>query len=214
MACWHFVGGDVVLTSNDETLGNWSAGSPSEDAEGAASVARRKPRLHERVSTYFFGDDVFISYGRRDGSRYAQALARALIERGISFYLDQWSVTTPGAELPPTLRRALRRSMMLVVVSTDAAKHSQSVDDEIKLFLATQRKVVPIAFDDTLSNAIWFKSVEGLPIARETESAPASNAPSTEIIDDIDRRRLSPGEAAGFAVPSALRSWPHWWPRS
>jgi len=76
----------MALTSNDETLGNSSAGAPSDDAEGAAIVARRKPRLHERAWTYFFGDDVFISYGRRDGSRYAQALARALIERGISFY--------------------------------------------------------------------------------------------------------------------------------
>jgi hypothetical protein len=177
----------MAVTSNDETLGNSSAGSPSDDAEGEAIVAWHKPRLHERALTYFFGDDVFISYGRRDGSRYAQALARALIERGISFYLDQWSVTTPGAQLPPTLRTALRRSMMLVIVATEAAKRSQAVDDEIKLFLATQRKVVPIAFDDTLGDAIWFRRVEGLPIARESESALASNEPSTEIIDDIDQ---------------------------
>lgn len=178
----------MALTSNDETPGNSSAGSPPDEAEGAAIVARRKPRLRERAWTYFFGDDVFISYARRDGSRYAQALARALVEKGISFYLDQWSVTTPGAQLPPTLRTALGRSMMLVVVATEAAKRSQAVEDEIKLFLGTQRKVSPIAFDDdTLSDAIWFSHVEGLPIKRESRSALGSNEPSIEIIDDIDQ---------------------------
>jgi WD40 repeat protein len=148
------------------------------------------PSWRERIASYFFGDDVFISYARRDGVKYAQALARAVNERGLSFYLDQWSVTIPGADLPAPLRTALRRSSLLVIVGTEAAQQSAAVESEIVLFADTQRKIIPISFDGLPTRARWYGRIEGLPIANEPAEAFASATPSKEIIDDIDQSML------------------------
>ncbi len=78
-----------------------------------------------------FGDDVFISYSRNDGSDYAAALGEALTRLNLSCRLDQWD-TEPGLEMPPRLVRAVRDSSLLVVIGSIGAAASPPVKREIE----------------------------------------------------------------------------------
>ena len=57
--------------------------------ENLPPVAKEGPVA--RAIRYFFGDDVFISYARRDATEYAAALAEELSTRNFTCKFDQWS---------------------------------------------------------------------------------------------------------------------------
>lgn len=99
----------------------------------------------ERARRWLFGDDVFISYSRYDGTTYAAGLGDALSAQGLSCQFDQWW-TQPGQEMPAALVAALRRSGTLVLVGTPGAAASTHVTDEVRLFLERGRPVVPAIF--------------------------------------------------------------------
>jgi len=115
---------------------------------------------------YLFGEDVFISYSRADALVYAAGIADRLSAKDFSCFLDQWG-TPPGQELPRSLRRALRRSSVLVLVGTPGAASSEAVGLEIREFVKTGRPIIPIDFDHALEKAAWFPYIVGL--ARTTE---------------------------------------------
>src|SRR5262245_47488398 len=109
---------------------------------GALPTAKKEARrfhfkaLPERIGRFLFGDDIFISYSRQDGSKYALALARKLAK--YQCYLDQLG-TTPGQKIPRRLKRKVRRSSIFVLVATQAAVRSAAVEEEVVLFLQTGR---------------------------------------------------------------------------
>src|SRR5687767_12802812 len=121
------------------------------DALGA--LRRLAASAIERGLGDLFGRDYFISYARRDAASYAARLARLLGERH-SVYLDQLDVPR-GAELPPRLRRALRRASVLVLLGSPQAARSASVRDELALFLSTERPALLVDVDKALDAAPW-----------------------------------------------------------
>ena len=99
---------------------------------------------------FLFGDDIFISYSRRDGAKYAAALANELSKPGndYSCFLDQWGASAANKLSKPVLR-AVDRSSVLVLIGTAGAAGSQLVQQEVKLFsrkkwLRSLRPVLPI----------------------------------------------------------------------
>lgn len=150
-------------------------------------IPRAPERVKERVVRFLFGEDIFISYARADGAPYAIALANELASRKYSCTFDQWG-TDPGAELPERLKRALRRSSVLVLISTKSATKSSAVQTEIETFLKTRREIIPITLDGTIKDAIWWPLINGLYVTAEKEQATGDLAnPSHVVINRIEQ---------------------------
>jgi len=141
--------------------------------------------MFEKLLKILSGDDIFISYSRRDGAGYAANLAKKLVDLRFSVYFDQWT-TPPGKDLPASLRRKLRRCSVLVVLGTPGAARSDHVRQEIAEFNTTGRTVIPIIFDsvrasdlvsrdgalvpadETIADAVWAPLIQGLALQPET----------------------------------------------
>src|ERR1044072_380936 len=149
-------------------------------------IGPAKEAITEKFRRYLFGEDIFISYSRHDAPTYAAGLANELAARNFSCKFDQWG-TEPGRELPEPLKRALRRSAMLVLISGKAATRSSSVRKEIEEFLKTGRMIIPIDLDGTIVTAPWWGLVEGLPVSPETPDNIKKGDPSEEIINRIQK---------------------------
>src|SRR5215831_7961211 len=103
-----------------------------------------------------FGYDFFISFtlgpSPRGTQSYASDLARRLRERDYTAFFSE-DEAPPGAELDATLKRALQRARVLIVVVNDAAlTDSKWIPEEVKVFRARhpRRPVIPINIGDTL----------------------------------------------------------------
>jgi WD40 repeat protein len=149
---------------------------PSEIARDRAQGAR--------AQRFFFGEDVFVSYARRD-SDYALALADELTKQELACFVDLWG-TPPGVDLPAELIGWLQKSTMLVVIGTESAAASENVMKEVLEFKKTKRPIIPITFVEdkdfrrirnneipedlkgTLEGAAWYEEIAG--IARTVES--------------------------------------------
>jgi WD40 repeat protein len=135
---------------------------------------------------FFWADDIFISYSRADGTNYAEGLASQLAKRGFSCRVDLWE-TSPGVELPATLRRALRSSKMFVLIGTEGAAGSPNVDLEVDEFLNTKRTIIPIYFGRMIDNALWLPKLRGLPFTGEVDhDALITGDPSDEVMSRIE----------------------------
>lgn len=138
-------------------------------------------RLRELVR---FGYDVFISYSRSDGLRYAQALYVGLNERGLAPFIDVVG-TSPGQSTPASVLRRLRRSSMLVLVCSSGAAASKNISEEIEAFIPTGRNIVVIDMEGALLGAVFMDHLGGLPVQAETMSALALGKPSAAIVDAV-----------------------------
>jgi WD40 repeat protein len=125
-----------VLSSRERTMTRVAAGSET----SKPSTLRFEARWFARLLS---GDDIFISYARRDASSYVLALANRLISNGLSCFLDQFNGET-GITLPPGVVKALGRSSMLVVVATPGTIGSVSIDKEVRLFRDYPGRARPI----------------------------------------------------------------------
>ncbi|WP_327212711.1 TIR domain-containing protein (plasmid) [Rhizobium beringeri] len=97
-----------------------------------------------------FGYDFFISYCWADGQRYATALAKSLEERGYELFLDRKDYD-PGDDWVRIGSWSLARTSQLILVGTAGALDSPPVLREVQRFSATKRRIIPIAFGDSLS---------------------------------------------------------------
>lgn len=136
---------------------------------------------------FIFGDDIFISYSRRDGANYAAALASELSEPGRDFscFLDQWGAEATNHLSKPVMR-ALGRSRVLVLVGTPGAIESNFVKQEVEHFsrqgwLRSHRPILPINIAGALDRVEWEK-LTGLHRTPETEEARAGGLPSETVI--------------------------------
>jgi WD40 repeat protein len=136
---------------------------------------------------FLFGDDVFISYSRRDGANYAAALANALSQpgRGLSCFLDQWGASA-AEQLSAPVRRALDRSSVLVLVGTRGAAESVLVREEVQRFsrrrgLRGARPVLPINVDGAFDRVAWAE-LTGLHRTPDTEEARRDGLPSEPVV--------------------------------
>jgi len=131
-----------------------------------------------------WGEDVFISYARMDGTDYANNLATRLTRMGFACRIDQWD-TSAGKELPPALRRALMRCRMLVLVATPHAGVSKHVCSEVEWFRGISGNIVPIDLGGYTPKAIWYGQIDGFAPVKETVAARDSARPSLAILRRI-----------------------------
>lgn len=147
-------------------------------------ITRKRETLLKRLERFFFGDDLFISYSRTDCAIYAADLARRLSKHGFSCRFDQWG-TQPGKKIPPELVRAIRRSSTFVLLGTHGAAESQPVREELEVFLATGRMIVPVDFGGAIGKAPWKPMIEGLYISQERQEALTSASASRHLVARI-----------------------------
>lgn len=139
--------------------------------------------LCEAFIRSLFGEDIFISYSRKD-TAYILQLANLLLERGISPYVDQWA-SPIGAELPQSLKRALSRAKMLVVVATSDSAVSENVELEIRHFMTTNRPVCIVNVAEALGTARWRRFIPGPEPIKEADTALKSTTPSSDVVARI-----------------------------
>lgn len=158
-------------------------------AQSQAALARVWVAV-EALLRYVFGRDIFISYSRADGGKYAPNLVLALQAKRpkLSCYLDKW-IAPPNSELPPSLQHQLRWSGLLVLICTEHAVASEFVRKEIRLFSQSGRAVVPIDVDRYFyklksDSDIW-KNIGGASPEDETAAAVRSGNPSDPVVDRI-----------------------------
>jgi hypothetical protein len=157
-----------------ERLPGRSAGSPRPIA------FRIRRGLIERL----WGYDVFISYSRKDGAPYASGLAARLSGLNFACVIDQWGMSAPGVAIPKAFRRLLRSCRALIIVGTEAAGTSLNVADEVGEFAKTSGTIVPIDLDGSISRAVWWPRIVGLPIAIEPAGVSATE-PSEDVLARI-----------------------------
>lgn len=143
-------------------------------------------------SKFLLGDDIFISYSHADGATYAAGLADKLAERSFTCRFDMWGAE-PGKQMPKSLKKALARSALLVLVGTKGAAKSEHVALEVAEMKRLGRRIVPLAFAGVLlrdyvvspnvalvrvegaesmipegaKEALWACDIEGLPVSCE-----------------------------------------------
>ena len=133
------------------------------------------------IKSYIFGYDIFISYSRKDGTQFASSLANTLTEKKITCFIDQWG-TEPGEKLPKGLKRTLMNSRIMVIVASPKAVHSESVLQEIDLFIKkSQGLIIPIDFD-CIQEASWFRKISGLARSDESLTQLHTGIPSDKTI--------------------------------
>ena len=146
----------------------------------------------------FSGRDVFVSYGREDGTKYAKAVNRELINRGYTTLIDILG-TESGETTPAGFLRKIRRCSMFVLIASYAACESSEVAKEIAEFKKNQRKqdrFVPIVFEDSLpmiiadsrpndgrTRLVW-QEINGIHLESETNEV-AKGKVSDNVIDRI-----------------------------
>jgi len=159
--------------------------SVDEGRESAPVTKFDDERLLGKASRFLFGNDVFISYARRDATIYSLGLANELTKQELSCFLDQWG-TPSGTELPAQLVSTLKRSNMLILLGTERAAASQAVKSEIIEFKKTGRTIIPVSFDGALEKAEWYQDlIAGISIAPESNAALKSGRPSENVVSRI-----------------------------
>jgi len=85
--------------------------------------------------SYFFHDDIFVSYSRKDGSGYAAALVNQLVTKfDFKVFYDQYG-TRPQNTIPPGIIIKIKRAKMFILVASDEALKSEHVKDEVIQFI-------------------------------------------------------------------------------
>jgi len=129
---------------------------PDRADTAATATAAKAPRRSQAAR--LFGYDLFISFALgqlpRGTQSYASDLARRLRERDFTVFFSE-DEAPPGAPLTSTLRAALHRSQVLVVVANRGTLASPRwVREEVAEFRASnpQRPVIPISVGGALQD--------------------------------------------------------------
>ncbi len=133
------------------------------------------------------GDDVFISYSRKDGALYAAGLADKLTEKNLSCFIDKLG-TEPNHDLPPSLKKKIKNCTVFVLIGTEKAAQSEFVGKEIAEFKGSGRTILPIDFGNNLGDAAWYEQIPGLAIETEkdTEALETGN-PSQNVVNFVEK---------------------------
>lgn len=177
-----------------------------------------------------FGYDVFISFALggppRGTQSYASDLARRLRERDLSVFFSE-DEAPPGSPLSATLRRALLRSRLLVVlINRGTLGRPGWVQTEVETFRAEcpGRPLIPLALDDCLRDRAvsdaaqpWLQHTEHIWLDEQPDAAQrglASDALVTRLLTAPRRlrantlwRALIVAVGLGLAGLAALAAW-------
>jgi WD40 repeat protein len=140
---------------------------------------------------FVFGYDFFISYKWADGRRYAAALARALKTSGYQVFLDADEYAA-GDDWQRIGAWTLRRTSRLILVATAAALDTPAeetpVEREVRIFAATGRRIIAIAFAPSTGDSRSDRAASTLEKARPQSRVLAHLPPS--ILDIVEDERL------------------------
>lgn len=139
---------------------------------------------------FLSGFDIFISYRWRDAQPYVKALATELENKGFTCFIDVKGMTK-GDLINNTLKRAIRKSTMFVVVVTDNVPSSVWIPQELAAFPSHKRKVVPINVDGAmdllqLEHKPWDRLLNRDAI-RESKANIIKATPSEQVTLEIER---------------------------
>ena len=153
-----------------------------------SSIAERAALLRAAVNR-IFGYNFFISYAWADGRPYAEEIERALTSRPLGYrcFLDRKEMGG-GEAWRASVRRALRRSSVAVLVGTPAALASDSVLEEVRTFAGRGSPIVPIDFLGTVGglatgHRMFQYLEERIQIDEPDVSALDSGAPSPRVVE-------------------------------
>lgn len=133
------------------------------------------------------GDDVFISYSRKDGSLYAAGLADKLTEKNLSCFIDRLG-SEPGHELPNSLKKRIKACSIFVLVASENAAQSESVHMEIVTFKQTGRTILPIELGSSAATAVWSEEIPGLAWENEKNmEALDTGNPSENVVNFVTK---------------------------
>lgn len=196
--------------------------------EPTPQAPRRAPKAS--FASRLFGYDVFISFALgvppRGSQSYASDLARRLRERDLSIFFSEDELP-PGQPLSDTLRRALLRSKLLVViVNRGTLELPNWVRTEVETFRTERpsRPVIPVCLDGcfrdkALSDAVhpWLKHAESIWLDEQSESAArglATDALVTRLLTAPNRLKVNAlwrtvvfAVGLGLAVLAAVAAW-------
>ncbi len=156
--------------------------------------------LSSPLFRFFAGTDVFLSYRwRNDSKRYALKLTEELEKRGLNCYIDEKGLSR-GEIVPASIRSAIRKCRMFVVVAGGDLDSSTWVPKEIALAQEFNLKIVPVNIAGTLDQ-LQLDDPRWAPLkdrsrVEETAEALAQGVPSNHVplqIDeayDFTRRRV------------------------
>jgi hypothetical protein len=136
------------------------------------------------ISRLLFGEDIFISYSRVEGSLYATGLADELTKLQFSCFIDRLG-TVPGKDLPKTLKSKIRNSTLLVLVGTKSAFMSQPVREELEEFVKTKRTIVPIYFGEVPKDSLLNSIIPGLASSVELPESLETGDPSESVVNRV-----------------------------
>lgn len=135
------------------------------------------------IYRFFFGNDFFISYARKDSTGYALSLANSILDNGFTCYLDQFG-TQAGGEIPLSLKIKIKASKIFLLVCSACSLSSDSINKEIIEIDTTYTDIIPIVFSD-ISSAIWHNQIYGIAVSSETIESLLLGKPSENIINRI-----------------------------
>jgi WD40 repeat protein len=159
--------------------------SEDQKVDGSTAIQTHNEGILGKANRFLFGNDVFISYARKDATIYSLGLASELSKAELSCFLDQWG-TPAGKELPREVVVALRRSAMMILLGTEGAVNSKAVAKEIVEFKKTGRTIIPVSFDGSLEKADWYDDlIAGISIAPEFEDALKTGKPDENVVSRI-----------------------------
>lgn len=145
--------------------------------------------LPKSLTDFIFGYDVFISYSRHYGKSYAASLQEQLAKLDYRCFLDTNELPS-GEQLTTTLRRALRRSAVLVLLGSPAALESPYVLQEVTTFKESRPngRILPISIGRTLDDldpAGQMHLALGDRVWISEDSNALSDAPSDHVRADL-----------------------------
>jgi WD40 repeat protein len=164
-----------------------------------------------------------ISYSRRDGRTYADALVIALQRPGYRCFIDQGEMSS-GERLTSAVERSFRRSRSLVLIAAEhALLRSSFVKQEIGGFEATGRPIIPISLAGSLQANLDASSLRTVLLDRiwiDDDLPNSATGPSANVVAEIRRsfafvRRMRIRQAVIFGIIAALTTTAAiaWWER-
>jgi len=152
----------------------------------------REPEFPER--------SCYISYSRKDGSRYAEQLAEGLRQFEIDVFIDR-EMIHGGDEWVDLLRREIQPASVLVLVCTSSAMESEFARMEVRYFLDQRRPVIPIIFGrDFESIPIFLRHIQGL---REDADA-LFHGPSARALTELTEAIFRLAADESFTKPQPV----------
>lgn len=123
--------------------------------------------------------NVFISYAHSDEDE-VRSLVKALRENNVTGWLDSADIAA-GESISSSVRAALKRSKVVIVLLSPRALHSEWVQFEIGAAEALEKKIITVILSgDHLE--------EQLPdILRNRGWIDARHRPSDEVVRDVQR---------------------------